>query len=145
MRAFLIAHAMAPHHVTDLASSLVGHHTRCEALRAAAAAALEAGQWDEFAGRLETLRAGLYAHFAYEEDELFPQFERASGMREATETLRAEHRDMRAILDALAAASAAHDPEGCRAEFATVTQLLRQHQVREEQMLYPTLSRILEG
>jgi iron-sulfur cluster repair protein YtfE (RIC family) len=131
--------------VTDLASSLIGHHTRCEALRAAAAAALERGEWEAFAGRLETLRAGLYAHFAYEDEELFPEFERASGMREPTDALRAEHRDMRAILDALAAASAAHDPEGCRAEFATFTQLLRQHQAREEQLLYPTLSRLLEG
>jgi iron-sulfur cluster repair protein YtfE (RIC family) len=131
--------------VTDLATSLIGHHTRCEALRAAAAAALEGGEWEAFAGRLETLRAGLYAHFAYEEEELFPEFERASGLREATEALRAEHRDMRAILDALAAASAAHDPDGCRAEFATVTQLLRQHQAREEQLLYPTLARLLDG
>ncbi len=131
--------------MTDLAGTLLGHHTRCEALRATASAALEAGEWDAFAGRLETLRAGLYAHFVYEEEELFPEFERASGMREATDALRAEHRDIRAMLDALAAASAAHDPEGCRAEFATATQLLRQHQGREEQVLYPALARMLEG
>lgn len=131
--------------MSDLAGTLLGHHARCEALRATASAALEAGEWDAFAGRLETLRAGLYAHFAYEEEELFPEFERASGMREATDALRAEHRDIRAMLDALAAASAAHDPEGCRAEFATATQLLRLHQAREEQLLYPTLARILES
>lgn len=131
--------------MSNLAGTLLSHHTRCETLRATAAAALEAGEWEAFAGRLETLRAGLYAHFAFEEDELFPQFERASGMREATEALRAEHRDIRAILDALGAASAAHDPEGCRAEFATVTQLLRQHQAREEQLIYPTLAHMLES
>lgn len=145
MRASSIAHATVPHAVTDFAGSLIGHHTRCEALRAAAAAALEAGEWEAFAGRLQTLRAGLYSHFAYEEEELFPECERLGGMREAIETLRAEHRDMRAILDALASASAKHDPEGCRAEFAAVTQLLRQHQAREEQLLYPVLARLLEG
>jgi iron-sulfur cluster repair protein YtfE (RIC family) len=138
-------HATHRSPVSNLAGTLLGHHTRCEALRASAAAALETGEWEAFAGRLETLRAGLYAHFAFEEDELFPQFERASGMREATEALRAEHRDIRAILDALSAASAAHDPEGCRAEFATATQLLRQHQAREEQLIYPALASLLEG
>ena len=131
--------------MTDLAGTLLGHHTRCEALRAAAAASLEAGDWSAFATRLEALCAGLYAHFSFEEDELFPEFERVSGQREATAPLRTEHRDIRAILDALGAASAMYDPEGCRAEFATVSLLLRQHQANEEQIIYPALARILDG
>jgi iron-sulfur cluster repair protein YtfE (RIC family) len=131
--------------MSDPLGTLVGHHTRCEALRAAAAAALEAGEWDAFTDQLETLRAGLYAHFAYEEEEVFPEFERLSGQREPTAALRAEHRDIRAILDALGAASAAHDPEGCRAEFATVSLMLRQHQSNEEQVVYPMLAHALGG
>jgi len=120
-------------------------HRRCELLLAAAQSALERGEWSAFKVRLVELRSALIAHFAGEEEEIFPEFERRIALREPTAELRVQHRRMREILDALAAVAPAHDPEGCRSELATLGLLYRQHRESEESLLYPALARALDA
>ena len=118
-------------------------HRRCDLLLAAAERALERGEWTAFRVRIVELRAALLAHFAPEEEELFPDFEHRTGLREPTADLCLQHRRMREILDTLASASPAHDPGGCRAELGTFALLYRQHRVGEDGVLYPGLTRAL--
>lgn len=116
-------------------------HRRCDLLFAAAEQALERGEWAAFRVRIVELRTVLLAHFALEEEELFPDFEQRTGLREPIADLCLQHRRMREILDALASASPAHDPGGCRAELDTFGLLYRQHKEAEEGALYPALRR----
>src|SRR5512132_976181 len=120
-------------------------HRRCDLLLAAAEQALECGEWTAFRARIVELRTALTAHFALEEEELFPDFEQRTGVREPIADLCLQHRRMREILDALASASAAHDPGGCRAELGAFGLLYRQHKEIEESVLYPALARIREA
>ena len=120
-------------------------HRRCDLLLATAEQALERGEWTAFRVRIVELRTALLAHFAVEEEELFPDFEKRTGLREPVADLCLQHRRMREILDALASASPAHDPGGCRAELDTFGLLYRQHNESEEGVLYPALARTREA
>jgi iron-sulfur cluster repair protein YtfE (RIC family)/uncharacterized protein (DUF2249 family) len=129
--------------MAELITRLDESHRACEKLANDAQDALERSDWRGFADAVALLREALLAHFSYEEEELFPEFERASGMCEFTSELRRQHGEMRAILDALASASPRHDPEGCASEFMTLALFLRQHMAREEQTMYPAFARVL--
>ena len=117
---------------------------RCDLLLAAAEEALERRDWAAFRVRINEFRSELYAHFTTEEQELFPEFERRSGLREPTADLCRQLQRMREIVDALAAVSPAHDPEGCAAELRTLGQLYRQHKESQEGVMYPALGRTLD-
>lgn len=127
-----------------LAAQLRAHHRRCKKVCLAAEQALARADWSAFAACAAALRNALLGHFVFEEEELFPEFERITGLCEATRALRDQHGDMRAILDVLVAVAPAHDPEGCRSEFDTLTLMLRQHMEREEQVMYPAFQRTLD-
>ena len=120
-------------------------HRRCDLLLAAAGQALERSEWTAFRVRIVELRTALLAHFAFEEEELFPDFRRRTGLHEPIADLCREHGRMREILDALASASPAHDPGGCRAELDTFGQLYGRHKESEESVLYPVLARTREA
>lgn len=124
---------------------LAEEHRRCDALLAAVEQALERSEWGAFRFRLAELRERLLAHFACEEEDVFPAFERDGGGRELTAELGLQHRRMREILDTLGAVSPAHDPEGCRAELDAFASFLRQHKDREQALLYPVLHRLPAG
>ena len=128
--------------MTGVADALTEHHRRCRELLAAADQAVRS-DWPSFNARLVELRDTLLGHFRFEEERLFPVYEEASGLRDATQALRVQHDDIRAILWALSSASAAHDPESCRAEFETLALLFRQHTETEESMMYPAFERTL--
>ena len=128
--------------MAGVADALTEHHRRCRELLAAAGEAVRS-DWGAFNARLVELRDMLLGHFRFEEERLFPVYEEVSGLRDATQALRAQHDDIRAILWALSSASAAHDPESCRAEFDTLALLFRQHTETEEQMMYPAFERTL--
>jgi hypothetical protein len=106
-------------------------------------AALDRSDWDDFSRAVDALRDALLMHFEFEEEELFPAFERSSGMRQFTQELCMQHGEMRAMLDTLVSVSPRHDPEGCRTEFDTLALLFRQHRAREEETMYPAFERTL--
>lgn len=129
--------------MSGLSTALTAQHGHCDALLAAAQASLQSGYWEEFSRRLPALRQALLDHFWFEEEELFPAFERVTGLFALTAALRKQHMEIRAILDTLGAASPRHDPEGCRAEFGTLAAALRRHVSEEEHVLYPAIERSL--
>lgn len=130
--------------MAELAESLSQHHRYCDRFFAAALEAADRSDWQGFARQLAALTAALELHIGFEEDELFPAFEEASGLREGpTEVMRAEHAEMRDLLYALGAAQPRIDPEGCRAELEHLRALLQMHNVKEETVLYPACDRLL--
>ena len=125
--------------------SMIREHVRCESLLASAEGAFARAEWPAFRERITELRDTLLAHFAGEEEVVFPQFERRTGLREPTLGLRIQHQRMREILEALASVSPAHDRDGCAAELATLAALFRQHREAEEGTMYPAVAGALDA
>ena len=128
----------------DPMEAMIQEHVRCESLLAAAKEAFGRAEWPAFRSRVVELRDALLAHFTAEEESVFPQFERLTGLHEPTADLSTQHQRMREILDTLANVSPAHDPEGCGAELATLALLYLQHRQTEEGTMYPAFARALD-
>jgi hemerythrin-like domain-containing protein len=83
-------------------------------------------------------------HLAMEEDVLFPAFEKRTGMREGpTEVMRMEHAQMRDLLEEMARAVTAGDQDRYLGLSETLNMLMQQHNLKEENMLYPMSDRVL--
>lgn len=124
--------------------SLAPHHRYCDRFFASALEAADRSDWQAFARQVAALASALELHIGFEEGELFPAFEEASGLRGGpTEVMRAEHAEMRDLLHALGAAQPRLDPEGCRAELEHLRALLHEHNVEEEAVLYAACDQIL--
>jgi hypothetical protein len=122
--------------------TLAAYHRRCDALLAAAQEASVAGAAAELSSRVAALREALLEHFHYEEQHLFPLYEQASGVA-STESLRAQHDDMRAILWLLATASAEDDRARYRSDLGELQSMFDAHAADEESRLYPVFEKLL--
>ena len=78
----------------------------------------------------------------WEEEVLFPLWEKKTGMTEGGPTfvMRQEHREIGACMDALHRKVQAQNPESDQEEQALVD-LLERHNMTEEQVLYPAIDR----
>jgi hemerythrin-like domain-containing protein len=73
-------------------------------------------------------------------------FEDRTGMTAGpTVVMRSEHAQMNELLDALSQAMAARDADAYLGYAETLLMLIRQHNIKEEQILYPMIDRIAVG
>lgn len=91
---------------------------------------------------LAEFTAGLLRHLDWEEMILFPLFEQKTAQTALTDTLRAEHEEIRAWLTALNEKVEVGDAD-CDHEAAMLVNELGAHNGREEQALYPRLDKLL--
>lgn len=125
---------------------LFQHHKHCDEIFADAEAACANGDWvagatafADFAGQLET-------HFKSEEEVLFPAFESATGMVSGpTEVMRGEHRQMRELLAQMKQALDERDGDGFGGTAETLLIMMQQHNMKEENILYPMCDQHLSG
>lgn len=97
-----------------------------------------------FAEGLATFDRVMRRHLAMEEEVLFPAFEAATGMVGGpTQMMRMEHVQMRAVLDEMRRLGAAGDTRGVLDQGDTLLMLIQQHNVKEENMLYPMAAEFL--
>lgn len=119
-------------------------HRRCDRLFTAAEDAAANGDLAICRTRFQEFQAAMEHHFSMEEQALFPAFEEASGNTMGpTRVMRLEHQQMRDVLAALAEALAANDLEEYLGQAETLLILMQQHNIKEEQMLYPMSDRFL--
>jgi iron-sulfur cluster repair protein YtfE (RIC family) len=120
------------------------HHRHCDDLFVAAEESAQRGDWGAAAPAFERFQAQMQAHFAAEEDLLFPAFEAATGMSAGpTQMMRHEHEQMRSLLSQLAAACAARDADAYCGVAETLLMLMQQHNMKEENILYPMCDQAL--
>lgn len=82
---------------------------------------------------------GLRKHIVWEEEVLFPFFEKASGMMGGpTQVMRQEHRLIGGILDRIHAKVRAADPNSDQEEEELIS-VLKPHNDKEENILYPAI------
>ena len=120
------------------AQILPAHHRYCDTLFVDAEECVQRRDWVAATAAFAHFRAQIDAHFDAEENLLFPAFEAATGMSMGpTQMMRHEHRQMRSLLDQLAAACVAHDDDEYSGAAETLLMLMQQHNMKEENILYP--------
>ena len=128
-------------------------------IRALDTAAEEAHQWQAgearhvLGGIVEFLRGHLVPHAHAEEQVLYPAVEDAMAAPGATATMRADHAEIVARIDRLAATVADLGPTGpdpeCARDLARqlvgLSAILQLHFAKEEEVLLPVLDRALDA
>ncbi|NOT96157.1 MAG: hemerythrin domain-containing protein [Nitrospira sp.] len=89
-------------------------------------------------------KTGLQRHMVWEEDVLFPLWEKKTGMTEGGPTfvMRQEHREIMEGLDAIDRKVQAQNPESDQEEQAFMD-LLERHNMTEEEVLYAAIDRAM--
>ncbi len=119
-------------------------HRACDDLFAAAEEAVGNKDWDSARGLFGQFQAAMAHHLAMEEEVLFPAFEERTGMSAGpTQVMRMEHEQMRALIADMAAAAEAGNASAYLGASETLNMLMQQHNIKEENMLYPMADRAL--
>jgi iron-sulfur cluster repair protein YtfE (RIC family) len=122
----------------SITTPLFQHHKHCDEIFADAEEACGKGDWAAGAAAFELLHEQLETHFASEEELLFPAFEAATGMTSGpTEVMRGEHRQMRDLLAQMQGAVESRDGDAFGGAAETLLILMQQHNMKEENILYP--------
>jgi hemerythrin-like domain-containing protein len=120
-------------------------HRICDDLWTAVEAAVDAGDGARVASSFAAFDAAMRRHIDMEEQVLFPAFEEATGITMGpTRVMRAEHQQMRGLLDQMARA-VGHDDGALVDHGDTLMMLIQQHNMKEEGMLYPMCDQHLYG
>lgn len=113
-------------------------HRRCDELFAALEAVIQERNLDGARSAHGQFELGMLSHFAMEEKEFFPAFEERTGMRQGpTMVMRMEHEQMRGLLKQMRQTMEKGDLGGLQKAGNTMMMVIQQHNVKEEQMLYP--------
>lgn len=124
--------------MTTINSFMTDDHRRCDDFLAEAEMALGKGDLPAARSAFEQFRTAMLEHFDFEEKALFPRFEARTGMSSGpTTVMRGEHMQMRGLLDDAQAALAAPDGGDYPGLVETLIILMQQHNMKEENILYP--------
>lgn len=128
----------------SIANYMTEEHRACDTTFAKAEEAVALGEWEVAGERFLAFSNETLLHFAKEEDTLFPAFEKQTGMTEGpTKVMRYEHEQVRGIIANMAKALEAKDKDAYLSLAESAMILLQQHNMKEEQMLYPMCDRTL--
>ena len=121
-------------------------HRACDHLYTEAENALADKKTEEAKTLFDQFYRATNHHFDMEERQLFITFEKRTGMMGGpTQMMRYEHQQLRAQLESMHKAL----NEGKHDDFFGIGEsfmiMLQQHNMKEEQMLYPMIDRALEG
>lgn len=130
--------------MNTLTAPLHRHHKHCDELFADAEAAVAARDWQLAQSLLTSFHSDLETHFRTEEEVLFPAFEATTGMTGGpTQMMRFEHVQMRDLLDRMESALSRQDQDAFAGAAETLLILMQQHNMKEENILYPMCDRSL--
>lgn len=128
-------------------SDLMSHdHRECDELFARAENAVAQEDWAAARTAVQTFIDAVEAHFRAEENIIFPRFEAASGMTGGpTQMMRHEHIEMRKGFAEMMDALERKDRDDFAGEAETLLILMQQHNMKEENILYPMCDSHLAG
>ncbi len=118
--------------------SLVRQHMECDDQLNRLEAALHRRDQASARRNFELFDEFLEAHFVLEEERLFPALEKAIGSSDGpTAVMREEHRQIRALREELRSDLRRADTQAALAVIDTLIVLIQQHNIKEENVLYP--------
>jgi hemerythrin-like domain-containing protein len=113
-------------------------HRHCDESFIVTESAVAGKKWTLADTHWQTFSVDLEHHFQQEEVVLFPAFEDATGMTMGpTQVMRAEHSQMRQIVGEMTQHLLERNDEAFLGLSETLMILMQQHNMKEEQMLYP--------
>lgn len=126
---------------------LTADHHDCDALWLEVENSADSGAPGALRANFGRFEAAMERHFTFEEGALFPAFEEATGMYQGGPTfvMRAEHVQMRRVLQTMRGAAERGDVAGLLEFGDALLMLIQQHNVKEERMLYPACDAHLGG
>lgn len=122
------------------------HHKLCDEAFADAEALVADKKWDQAQAAFARFTRAMDVHLVNEETDLFPAFEERTGMVGGpTAVMRMEHTQMRSLLEAMRNSLEKKDAAGFGGSAETLLVLMQQHNMKEENILYPMCDRTLGG
>ncbi|HYC42104.1 MAG TPA: hemerythrin domain-containing protein [Noviherbaspirillum sp.] len=119
-------------------------HQRCDDLFYQAETSIAQRNWKGAIDNFRKYQDVLRQHIRMEEKVLLPTFEQTLvGGSEPVAMLRSEHRQINGIVNRMWEAIQRFDPADYVLHAETLTLLMQQHTLKEEEMLYPLLDRAL--
>lgn len=130
--------------MTSIRSRMTNDHRHCDDLFADAEQALDRPAAAQAA--FERFQQAMLAHFAAEEEKIFPAFEAATGMRMGpTQVMRMEHEQMRELMNFAVDALKGAKTDDYLGIAETLLIMMQQHNMKEENVLYPMCDQHLAG
>jgi len=130
--------------MTTISAYLDRDHRHCDDLYVVVESDVGLQHWQAASAHFATFWTLFTRHIDKEERILFPRLDHALGNGYgATVVMRAEHAQMRATLKQMAVAIAAQDAGSFFERASHFRQLLRQHNLKEEGVLYPQADFVL--
>lgn len=119
-------------------------HQRCDDLFYQAETSVAQRNWKGAIDNFRKYQEVLRQHLRMEEKILLPAFEQTLvGGSEPVAMLRSEHKQINGIVTRMWEAIQRFDPADYVLHAETLTLLMQQHTLKEEEMLYPLLDRVL--
>lgn len=119
-------------------------HRQCDDCFVAVEQAVASAAWADASAAFENFRDAMLQHFAIEETILFPAFEAHTGMHMGpTQVMRGEHLQLRELISSAEAALLARDADEYSGTAETLLIMVQQHNMKEENVLYPMCDRHL--
>ncbi len=117
---------------------LTEEHRRCDEVYAQAEQAVLDEDWDRANRLFKEFKEKTLLHFRKEEDILFPEFEEKTGIvMGPTQVMRHEHAQAKDLLEKLEKALETKNKEEFLSAGESLMILIQQHNMKEEQILYP--------
>ena len=127
-----------------IAEFLTAEHRDCDENFAVVEEAAQSGDAARCQAQFQHFQEAMELHFTREEQELFPTFEQTTGNGMGpTRVMRLEHQQMREALAEMRSALAQGDLDDFLGQSETLLILMQQHNIKEEQILYPMCDRFL--
>jgi len=119
-------------------------HGDCDESFARAESAANAGDLEKTRTLFGEFAVAITHHISMEENVLFPEFERRTGMYGGpTAVMRMEHEQVKSLIAQMNGHLAAGDLDEFLGLADTLNILIQQHNMKEENMLYPMSDRVL--
>jgi len=124
--------------MTTIRTFMSDDHRRCDDYFAEAEQALSKNNLEAARAAFGHFRTAVLTHFECEEKTLFPTFEAKTGMSMGpTQVMRMEHQQMRALFEDAQAAIESGDTDEYLGIAETLLIMMQQHNMKEENILYP--------
>ncbi|MGF1729703.1 hemerythrin domain-containing protein [Photobacterium kasasachensis] len=124
--------------MANINTYMTQHHRSCDHLLVEAEGPLAEGNWTAFSQAWSQFEAETLHHFDLEEDILFPAFEAQTGMTSGpTMVMRQEHAQVRSLFEQMQQAISEQATERAMGIVESTMLLIQQHNMKEEQILYP--------
>jgi len=130
----------------DITSYLTQEHRECDEIYAQVEELVNQERWEEALQTFKSFKDETLKHFQKEEDILFPEFEGRTGITMGpTQVMRMEHAQARDLIERMEKALQSRDKKAFISTGETFMILIQQHNMKEEQILYPMCDQHLDA